>query len=356
MAERAASTTSPKGGRQGRRGPTVVDVARRAGVSPMTVSRVVNREENVLPATRAKVEKAIRALGYVPNQAARNLAGGRQCRIALLHSNPSASFLSEVLVGSLSEANSCDAQLIVEYCSEGETAAQLVGRLAHHQVDAVLLPPPLCEDGVLLDALRAADLPVAQIATGTPAGFADAVTIDDEAAAHALTMRLITLGHRRIGFILGSPNQTSSALRHAGFARALTEAGIACDPALVRQGDYTSRSGMTAALELLGLGHRPTAIFASNDDMAAAATTVAHRLGLDVPRDVSICGFDDTAVATTIWPELTTIRQPIAEMARRALHLLVDRTRRREDHPARHEQLAHTLIVRGSDAAPQAES
>ena len=136
--------------RSGTRGPTVADVARHAGVSPMTVSRVINSEPTVLPATCEKVTAAIEALGYVPNPAARSLAGGRQCRIALLHANPSAAYLSEFLMGSLAQASQFDVQLIVEHCDIAPSPAELVRKLAGHRVDAVLLPPPLCDDAALL--------------------------------------------------------------------------------------------------------------------------------------------------------------------------------------------------------------
>lgn len=341
--------------RRGRGGPTIADVAVEAGVSPMTVSRVVNGEPNVMSNTRDKVNAAIDALGYIPNPAARSLAGGQQCRIALLHSNPSAAYLSELLVGSLAEAAACDVELTVEPCTGDETADALVARLAGHRIDAVLLPPPLCENPTLLAALQQAGIPMAQIANGEPAPFAQAVTIDDKTAAHAMTARLIGLGHQRIGFINGDPIQTASALRRAGHVRALQEAGIASDPELFADGDFTYRSGLSAAEELLSRDPRPTAIFASNDDMAAAAVAAAHRIGLDVPGDISVCGFDDTAMATTIWPELTTIRQPIAAMARQAVRLLAGAVRggrAAEAAPIRHEQLDFVLVARASDGPP----
>ena len=336
--------------RRGQSGPTIADVAAGAGVSPMTVSRVVNGESNVTPATRDKVNAAIKALGYVPNPAARSLAGGQQCRIALLHSNPSAAYLSELLVGSLAGAAACDVGLTVEPCNADETFGALVARLSAHRVDAFLLPPPLCENPLLLAELQAAGVPIAQIANAKPSVFAQAVTIDDEAAAYAMTKRLIGLGHRRIGFVIGDTNQTGSALRRLGHERALAEAGIATDPALFAQGDFTYRSGLAAAEELLSCKPFPTAIFASNDDMAAAAVAEAHRRGLDVPRDISVCGFDDTAMATTIWPELTTVRQPIAAMAQRAVQLLADVVRGdRGNVPVRHEQLYFEIVARTSD-------
>lgn len=321
----------------------------------MTVSRVVNGEPNVISDTREKVNAAIKSLGYIPNPAARSLAGGQQCRIALLHSNPSAAYLSELLVGSLAGAAACDVELTVEPCTGNEAADALVARLAGHRIDAVLLPPPLCENLALLAALQAAAIPMAQVATGKPVQFAQAVTIDDKNAAYAMTARLVALGHRRIGFITGHVNQTASALRREGHEQALAESGITFDPALFAQGDFTYRSGLAATEALLSIDPRPTAIFASNDDMAAAAVAVAHRLGLDVPRDVSVCGFDDTAMATTIWPELTTIRQPIAAMAREAIQLLASVVRGgngAEPVQAHHQQLSFVLVGRASDGPP----
>lgn len=332
-------------------GPTIADVARLAGVSPMTVSRVVNQVSKVSDETRDRVLGAVAELGYVPNSAARILAGGKQLRIALLHSNPSAAYLSEFLMGSLAQAADANLQLVVEHCAD-LAPEELVARVLQHRCDAVLLPPPLCDDLPLIQALEAARLPVARIATGQPAeGTAAAVTIDDEAAARAMTAHLIGLGHRRIGFIEGDPNQSASALRRRGYEAALAEAGLPVDPALIAQGNFTYRSGLAAAEALLSLADRPTAIFASNDDMAAATVATAHRHRLDVPGDVSVCGFDDTAMATTIWPELTTIRQPIAEMARTAVELLGDGLRGQRD-AVRHVRLPHEFIRRASDGPP----
>ena len=330
----------------------MADVAAAAGVSAMTVSRAVNGDGRVAGETLARVMAAVAALGYVPNQAARSLAGGRQCRVALLHSNPSAAYLSEFLMGSMAEASRLDAQLVVEHCCDNAEPDALTRRLLARRIDAVLLPPPLSDDAGLLAALARAGLPAAQIATGRPAKGALAVIIDDEGAAHDMTARLIAQGHRRIGFIAGNPNQTASALRRAGHERALAEAGLATDPALISPGDFTYRSGLAATEALLAAPDRPTAIFASNDDMAAAAVATCHRLGLDVPGDVSVCGFDDTALATTIWPELTTVRQPVADMARAAVRLLVERLRGDEEEGPL-LRLPYEIIARGSDATRQ---
>lgn len=337
-------------GRNGIGSPTVADVARAAGVSPMTVSRVVNNEPNVTETTRKKVIEAVAALGYVPNAAARVLAGVRQCRIALLHSNPSAAYLSEFLMGSLAETSDADIQLLVEHVGTLEPD-ELLHRLRQHRIDGVLLPPPLCDNASIITALNGAAMRIARIATADLSHEAIAVTIDDEAAAFAMTSHLIGLGHRSIGFIAGNSDQSVSALRYKGFYRALGKAGIAPDPQLIVPGDFTYRSGLEAAERLLTLDLRPSAIFAANDDMAAATVATANRHGLEVPRDLSVCGFDDTAIATTIWPGLTTIRQPVAEMARIATRLLADELRR-EQSGRNHEQLAFELVHRGSVAPP----
>ncbi|MBW8785928.1 MAG: LacI family DNA-binding transcriptional regulator [Novosphingobium sp.] len=346
----------PRRGRRRGSGPTVSDVARAAGVSQMTVSRVINREANVREETRAKVEEAIAALGYVPDPAARSLAGGGQCRIALLYSNPSAAYLSEFLAGSIAGAAASGAQLGIEHWDGAEGVEALARRLAAHRTDAVLLPPPLCESAALLDALTGTDMPVAQVATGEPSPVAHAVSIDDRAAAEAMTAHLIVLGHRRIGFIAGEPNLTASGLRRAGYEQALASAGITAAPALIRGGNFTYRSGLAAGEALLSLSSPPTAIFASNDDMAAAVVSVAHRRHLEVPGDLSVCGFDDTAMAITVWPELTTIRQPVAEMASAATELLVKAVRARragEELAPQHLQLPFAVISRDSVAPPR---
>jgi LacI family transcriptional regulator len=169
-----------------------------------------------------------------------------------------------------------------------------------------------------------------------------------------MTEYLIQHGHSRIGYIKGHPNQTASTRRFEGFQAALLEAGIALDPSLVQQGYFTYRSGLDATKKLLAHKRAPTAIFASNDDMAAAAISVAHRRGLDVPRDLSVVGFDDTPIATTVWPELTTMHQPIADMAETSIDLLLRSIRRRngETRVVMDQVVPHVLVKRDSVAPP----
>ncbi len=335
--------------------PTISDVARRAGVSPMTVSRVINGETNVRPTTREAVNAAISALNYAPNPAARSLAGAGPARIGLLYSNPSAGFLSEFLVGSLDQASRSDVQIIVEKCELGDHELEVAQHLVDGGIDGIILPPPLCEAPALLALLAAARIPTVSVATSLPPESMLAIRIDDRQAAATMTRHIMDLGHRRIGFITGNPNLSASAQRLEGYREALDAAGISADPALIAEGLYTYRSGLDAAEQLLDLDVPPTAIFSSNDDMAAATVAVAHRRGLDVPGDLTVCGFDDTTLSTAIWPELTTIHQPIADMARAAVELLVGTIRRQRGGEGLTPQqvLDFTLIRRQSDAAPR---
>lgn len=334
---------------------TITDVARRAGVSPMTVSRVINGEKNVREATRTRVSEAIQELGYAPNAAARSLASARAVSVGLLYSNPSAAYLSEFLLGSLDQCSKSAFQLVVEKCDTEEGELRAVARLLAAGVDGVILPPPLCDSEVIVQGLAAAGLPAVVVATGAPPSSASSIRINDFHAAEAMTRHLLELGHTRIGFIRGHPNQTASAQRYEGYVAALQANSIAVDPELVVQGFFTYHSGRDAADRLLSLSVIPTAIFASNDDMAAATIAVAHRRGLDVPHDLTVCGFDDTALATTVWPELTTIRQPVAEMSRNAVLLLAEAIRRKEAGKTAKpvdEVMTFHLIRRQSDGPP----
>lgn len=336
--------------------PTMSDVAKRAGVSTMTVSRVMNGDPNVRPATRRKVDEAVAALNYVPNQAARRLAGARTIRIGFLYSNPSAGYLSEFLVGLLNQASLHNVQLVVENCEDGHTWEAHLGRLIDNGVDGIIVPPPLCDMPELIELINQAGVSIATVACGKPDVRVGAVSIDDFRAAYEMTSHLIALGHYRIGFIIGHPNHTGSAHRLEGYRAAIADKGADSAPELVVQGMFTYRSGLDAAEVLLGLAQRPTAVFASNDDMAAGTVAIAHRMGLDVPGDLTVAGFDDTALATTIWPELTTVRQPITQMAEMAVQFLVRQIRARRDgivQAPEHLVMDFSLIRRQSDAAPR---
>lgn len=314
-----------KSQRRRRGAVTMHEVARLAGVSPMTVSRVLSGSAVVTASTRQRVQKAVRRLGYSPNVAARNLAGASTVHIGLLYSNPSAAYLNELLAGVLERSYRTGCQILLAKCgARNERAA--IRRLLNDGVNGIILPSDFAR---VPETLRAAGVPYVAVATGRHEADGLSVRINDFEAAAAMTRHLISLGHKRIGFIMGAPDQAASAQRYAGFLAALHEHGLRVRKDWVKQGAFTYRSGLIAAEALLAGRSRPSAIFASNDDMAAAAIAVAHRLRLDVPAKLAVAGFDDTPLATAIWPTLTTIRQPIGAMARKAVDLLLEEIRLR---------------------------
>ncbi len=358
----AASSAVATGGqvrkpnRRSRTKVTIDDVAQRAGVSAMTVSRVVNAEKNVHPATRELVLSVVRELNYAPNLAARSLAKADDVRVGLIYGNPSGGYLSEFLVGALDECTSRGAQLVLvkSLGLDAESAEDAVQRLIAGGVTGAVLTSPLGESKYVSDRLAAAGVPSVAVATGRFRGDVSCVRLDDRRAAYDMTRLLLDLGHRRIGFIKGHPSQAASTERLAGFEAAIAETS-GCE-VTVAQGYFTFQSGLPAAEELLDNPSVPTAIFASNDDMAAAVISVAHRRFLDVPKDLTVVGFDDTAVATTLWPALTTVRQPVAAMAAMAIELLLQdirSIREGETPPPIDRVVEHTLVQRNSSAPPR---
>lgn len=319
---------TPKAVRRKGRAVTIDEVAQHAGVSPMTVSRVINGHAGVRDANRERVQRSVRELGYRPNAAASALAAAQNTSIALIYTNPSSNYLRELLVGALRGSARAAAQLVIaawdglEPLARRDAARQLAAGVA-----GVILPPPLCESKTIVAEFVKAGIPVVSIASGKFSSSVSCVRIDDHRASHDMVAHLIAHGHTRIGYIKGDPNQTASEHRWQGYVDALAKAGIAYDEKLVQTGHFTYRSGLEAAERLLSLRSPPTAIFASNDDMASAVISVAHRRGLDVPRDLSVVGFDDTSAATMVWPELTTIHQPIAAMADAAIDILLRQLR-----------------------------
>ncbi|NYI23521.1 LacI family DNA-binding transcriptional regulator [Sphingobium indicum] len=337
-----------------RKPPTIREVAARAGVSVMTVSRVANKQSWVSPQTRARVEQAIAELNYAPNVSARALAGGDDRRVALLYRNTTTSaYLGELLLGGLDEAAKHHLHLVVEQCETGATADDIIAQILQARVSGVIVPPPLCDWDELAQALTRQDIPWVAIAPDENLGMM-VVVIDDRQAASEMTRHLIDLGHRRIAFIQGNPQHRSSARRLEGFRAAMTAQGLAVEEDYIVEGDFSYRSGLEAASHLLSLETPPTAIFACNDDMAAATITIAHQRQISVPADLTVCGFDDTPLAAAIWPTLTTIRQPIRDMSRAAMTLLAEAMKRGDEMNGRGlARLDYSLVRRQSDAVPR---
>ena len=307
----------------------ITDVAERAGVSIKTVSRVLNREPNVRADTRRRVEDAIAALAYTPNQYARRLAGSRTFVIGLLYDNPSSSYVVDIQRGALSACRGEHYDVLLHPCDFGDRGlpAEVDRLLAQSRVDGILLTPPLVDHERLLATLRRANARYVRIAPGDRDEVERSVFTNDRESSAGMTAHLLSLGHESIAFILGHPEHKAMADRYHGYVDALRAAGRPVDGRLVKQGFNTFDSGIACGIELLQQEDRPTAIFAANDEMAFAVIRVAHQQGLRVPDDLSVVGFDDIPLGRMALPALTTVRQPVEEMATRATELLLGQLR-----------------------------
>lgn len=330
--------------------PTINDVARIAGVSKKTVSRVINDSQALNAETRQRVRDVIASLGYVPNPQARALALRRNFLIGLIHDNPNAQMVMNVQHGLLEVLRDTEYELILHPVDRGSpTITDDIARFLERQrPHGVMLLPPVSERDDI--ARLCASLGVRYVRMGsaqfdTPEN--SACSNDREEVENAIQW-LISQGHRNIGFIAGPAGFRSAAERRAGYEAAMEGAGLAMPRALIGQGDYTFASGLRAAERVLDGSPRPTAIFASNDEMAAGVLHVARQRGLDIPADLSIVGFDDTPFAAQMWPPLTTVRWPIAAMARAAAHKLIA-SEGAEDPGC---LFASTLVRRASVAPP----
>ncbi len=324
---------------------TIDDVAALAGVSIKTVSRVLNREPYVREDTRDRVLKAVKALNYTPNFAARALAGSRAYLIGLYYEYPTP-YVSGLQMGAMSRCREDGYHLLVEQIDGDAAGAQTDNLLSTVKVDGVILSPPVCDDQAVLEVLDRRGVPYVRIAPAGEFARGPYVFMDDRQAAYAMTQHLLSLGHTRIGFIKGHAGHSASTLRYEGFQQAMQDARLTVAPELIQSGNFSFRAGVGAAERLLNLSHRPTAIFASNDDMALGVMAVAGRMHLAMPHQLSIAGFDDSVIAEAVWPQLTTVRQPIARMASEAAAMLIDWQKRPDKAQGR--LLDFELIVRGS--------
>ncbi len=332
---------------------SIYDVAKRAGVSIKTVSRVVNRQSNVSDEMRKRVQEAVSALSYRPNIFARGLASEHSFLIGLLYDNPSSSYVAALQLGVLSRCHEEGYHVIVESldAQSPNLGRQVYSLVTESMLHGVILTPPLCDMPVVIEALNRARTPFVRIAPDKPLAGSSNVRIDDYKAAYDMTVYLIGLGHRRIGFIKGHPDHGAANARFDGYCAALAHADLPFIEELCVQGFFSYQSGMEAGERLLSLKNRPSAIFAANDDMAAAVLAASQRFNLRIPQQLSVAGFDDSLIAQVVWPRLTTCRQPIREMAEAAVSMLIQRLP--QDGPLE-RRLDHELVVRESTAPPSA--
>lgn len=353
----STEASAPESGRRG--GATVHDVAKHAGVSSMTVSRVVNGVKGVRESLRLLVEASIAELNYIPNLAARAARSGT-IKIGVLFSNPRSSNLGEFLMGAFSASARVGCQLVIEPTAGHPRDIDAVRKVVELGVDGLVLPPPLCDNMEAMEILWKAQVPALSFATAEPRSYSSAVSINDFEGARSLTRHLLALGHRDIAFVRGDPLHSTARSREEGFRAAMAEAGLIPQEQWLADGDFTYRTGLEIGRHLLerDVTNRPTAVFASNDDMAAAVMAVAHGLGIRVPNELSVAGFDDTPIASTVWPQLTTIHQPLAQMASAAIEIMFETARAKragEVGQVRHRRCDFTLQIRDSTARPAAK-
>ena len=310
------------------RSPTLREVASKAGVSITTVSRVINEGQYVSEAKRLKVEGAIEALGFKPNIQAQRLKqkGDRSYQIGLLYDNPTAHYISRLLVGTLEWCEEYGYRLALE-CLESERDdphPSRSSRLADRtDLDGLILTPPLSDDLALLEELEKRGHHIVRLVPFRDRHHTPYVYMDDYGAAKQLGEYLIGLGHTKIAHIQGDPRHGSAAARLSGFMEAMACAKLEVPQDWVVEGDYTFETALSSALRLLDSEERPTAIFAANDESALATLFAAERLGIRVPHELSVVGFDDLPLSSIVKPGITTIQQPLEQMADEAAGLLI---------------------------------
>ncbi|GAA5191248.1 LacI family DNA-binding transcriptional regulator [Ferrimonas gelatinilytica] len=308
---------------------TIKDVAQRAGVSFKTVSRVINREPSVKQDTIDKVEAAIAQLNYQPNLAARNLAGTHAYVIGYIYDNPNAYYVIDMQQGILKACQAANYELLIHPCDAKaeDICDQLVEMVRRSRLAGLVLTPPFSESAEIIATLKALNVALVRIVSGSgePDGDPDCLYIDDRAGAYAITQHLLRQGHREIGFLGGDPEHQSSFERLAGFRQALEDHGVAVQPAFIREGQYAFESGVENAKALLAQKQRPTALVACNDEIAAGALFTARLAGVEIPRQLSIVGFENSPFSRQTWPRLSTVDQPIAQIAQQATEQLLKR-------------------------------
>jgi LacI family transcriptional regulator len=344
-----------------RQAVTIRHVAADAGVSLQTVSRVINDGPNVRPEMRRRVQASIDRLGYVPSIAAQRMSGSRSYLILAFNdrdrtiadwrARQGTDWVDQMLLGGMLKCAEHGYRMIFELVDthSDHVERELLAALAALQPDGVILTPPHSDNGQIVDLLDAHGIPFVRIGSrDTSAGIP--ILMDDEGSAAQATRHLIERGHRRIGFIAGSPEYRLSGWRVDGWRAAMAEAGLPTD-GLLAQGDFSSASGAAAARELLAKSLRPTAIIASNDQMALATLEVCESQGLVVPRDLSVISFDNTPLAHFTRPPLTAIDQPIAATTSKAVELIIA-AQKGEALPRIPTIIPAQLVERESVAAP----
>ncbi|MFJ6082885.1 LacI family DNA-binding transcriptional regulator [Streptomyces sp. NPDC092369] len=347
------------GGRnRGGRRPTLEEVAARAGVGRGTVSRVINSSPRVSDATRAAVEAAVAELGYVPNTAARALAANRTDAIALVVPEPETRFFAEpyfsdMLKGVGAELSETEMQLLLIFAGSARERRRLAQYLAAHRVDGVLLVSVHADDP-LPDLLSQLEIPAVISGPRSAAETLTSVDSDNYGGGRSAVEHLLSRGHHTIAHITGRLDVYGAQRRVDGYRDALRDAGHPADEQLIEPGDFTEEGGRRAMKTLLSRRPDLDAVFAGSDVMAAGARQVLREEGRRIPDDVALVGYDDSAIARHMDPPLTSVRQPIEEMGRRMIDLLLEEIADRR--PAVSRGLERRQVVLATELVTRASS
>jgi LacI family transcriptional regulator len=347
----ADGVDSESGLKGGRKRATINDIARLAGVSKKTVSRVINQSPFVRDETRERIEAVIAEWGYAPDPQARGLAFRRSFLIGMIYDNPNPQYVVNMQLGLLDGIRGSGFELVVHPCDRSSPTFLLDVRtfVERQKLFGVVLPPSVSEDERVAKLLREIGCEYIRIASVELDKPEHMIVGHDRLGSEAMGAHLVELGHRRIGFISGLPSFRSSHERRGGFEDALNKAGLKLEPNYVVQGAYTFESGLACGEALLAQSPRPTAIFAGNDEMAAGVLQAARRAGLQVPADLTVVGFDDFQIAQAVWPPLTTIHIPTREVGRIAAEKLIGAA---ASEPRDPNSTIPYLVVRESSAPP----
>lgn len=332
---------------------TIRDVARLAGCSIKTVSRVINGEPYVTEETRARVQAAVRAIGYAPNISAKRLAQNKSYMICILmypgFSQPASEMLTRIM--DIGYEENYDILIQPYFPPHARSKRKLVSLIYEHRIDGFITTPPVDADDFVADMLSTYKVPQVRVNPFNPGDSSAFVIGDDFQGAIKMTEYLISLGHRRISFLTGPRNMRASVDRLNGYLEALKTRNIPVSSEMVRSSEWTFDGGYTQTRLLMDLPERPTAIFAGNDEAAYGGIYAAHEMGIRVPEDLSVAGYDDQSFSKNIWPGLTTIHQPADEILEKATRLLISLLK---GIPVVEPsiQVASQLIVRGSTGIP----
>jgi len=346
----SAATGMATSSKENPKKPTINDVARLSGVAKVTVSRVINDSPLVTDATRRKVTAAMEQLDYVPDPQARGLAFKRSFLLGLVYDNPNALYVSDIQKGILRVSRQAGYELIMHPSdmASSQLSSEVSQFVSRARIDGLILLSPISQIDSLARRLKRDGIRYVRISPKKIDSKARTIISNDKDGAELMTEYLVSIGHRNIGFVNGPAANLSAQQKLEGFRETMQKHGLPVRKGMIADGENTFDSGVQAGRILLGRKSKPTAIFASNDDMALGVMKTAALQGISVPEQLSVAGFDDSTIATVVWPDLTTVRQPVQHMGEIAASKLLAQLVSNGAHADRSIEIEPELVVRNS--------